>query len=128
MKDIIHKIKLVSNEELPELKYVVTSLKGDARNQVATQSSLLADILLVEDVGSYMKENIVELEKDKVYEAFTIFLEDSVLNKEWQFLMNTTLHCIIEIHNFIHEDWVRLVLRRVHGLYIWIDKTYEITK
>ena len=40
-------------------------------------------------------------------------------------MLNTTLHNLIEFLDFIQEDWVRLVLNKVH---VWLDRHYKITK
>lgn len=59
MAEGMPKVNLISNEEFSEPKYMVTSLERDARNQVVALSSLHVDVLLVEDISSYLKVNIL---------------------------------------------------------------------
>ncbi len=65
---------IVNNEEMPKLAYIVTSLKGDARNQATFLFLLPINVLLVEDISTYLNAQIMELQVDKVYELFSTFL------------------------------------------------------
>ena len=78
---------------------MITSLKGGPWNQKVALSSL--PVVLVKYVSAYLKENIVNLGVDKVYEVFSTFPKDNKMKMEWKNLISTTLHYVTKFPNFI---------------------------
>lgn len=97
---------------------------------IGALSSVASDVLLVEDIHSFIHCKLEELGNKFIQDEFKGFCDYGLLKAKHMHLKTKGLLYVVDIHNQFHADWIKYVLSRMHDQFLWleVEAPIKITK
>lgn len=117
----------IKDHPYSEFKQCPQILKVD--DSIAAFSRVPNRVIYVEDVREYIHCTLEDLVSSEIKSMYLSILlnKDGFLKLEFQILKDQGFTNILEMPEF-EDEMIRYVLSQVHGEFMWLDRTYKITK
>lgn len=93
-----------------------------------TLSSLPSNMMLLEDVGKYLRTKIIEMGDSLIQNLYEEIYAEEIGKDDLKEIETTTLARAMDIPKNFKKELVKFMLSQVHNEYMWLDKPYKITK
>lgn len=83
----------------------------------------------MEDVRAYIHCTLEDLGSSKIKSVYmsTLLNKDGLIKPKFQILKDQVFTNILEMPEF-EDEMIRYMLSGVHGEFMWLDQSYNITK
>lgn len=121
MAALILTLVLVEAIKEPQPEFKLPTMKSGEINMTDALSSVPSDVLLVEDIHSYIHCKLKELGDKFIQNEFKGFCVNDQLKAKYLPLKTKGLSNVVDFPDQFHDEWVRYVLSRVHDQFLWLE-------